>query len=620
MKRLLSLFLALGLSCSLALPAAALEVEDAKDLLRTYYVDELPEGFEEMTDLDEILDAINDPYTGYLSPEEYGQLQSFINGDSVEGIGVSISTVFENGYKILSILPDSPALEAGLDAGDVILAVDGHTLTAEDDPTALIPGKEDTPVTLTIQTTTGRVYDITLKRKFVSVPIVTHEMVGDALLITCDSFGDSTARLVRKALEECEADASLCIMDLRGNPGGTSTAAAGTAGWFLGGTVISYFRDADDTYNFVYTTPKCPDITDKPLIVLTSSYSASGSELFAAAIRDHQAGISIGQRTFGKGVAQHVFDESDYPELFDDDCLKVTVYRFFSPDGATNDTMGVLPTLMISAENAPNAALLLSCPQPKLAEGHLKLDLAGQTFYIDLDEAMRAENLPAFTELLEALPSSAALSRGIGGAWSVMTPEKLAQNLDMTIVPRTFSDAADSPYASEINTLACYQLLDGDENGCFYPQAEITRGEFCEMVASALDLPADEKTALKFSDVQAGDTYAGAIGAMADMGFISGDGYRFRPYDLISYQEMVTILANISAWACIDGYDYADMELGGQAVERFAHFASWAQVPARNLELFDALLTEVAPADLCTREVAAASLCRLMDGCGLLWN
>ena len=97
MKRLLSLFLALSISCSLALPSAALEVDDAKKLLQAYYIDELPEGFEEMTSLDEILAAIGDPYTCYLSAEEYAQLQDAVNGQSVVGIGISVSAVFEDG-------------------------------------------------------------------------------------------------------------------------------------------------------------------------------------------------------------------------------------------------------------------------------------------------------------------------------------------------------------------------------------------------------------------------------------------------------------------------------------------------------------------------------------------
>ena len=114
---------------------------------------------------------------------------------------------------------------------------------------------------------------------------------------------------------------------------------------------------------------------------------------------------------------------------------------------------------------------------------------------------------------------------------------------------------------------------------------------------------------------------AGAVGAMADRGFISGfeDG-SFRPDAAITYQEVVTILNHVAAWATMNGYDYNKMTLAGQAVDTYGHFASWAQLPARNLDLFGALLPDADPVQAVTREEAAASLCRLMEGCGLLWR
>jgi len=621
MKRLLSLVLALGLSFSLALPSSALDIEDAITLLKTYYIDGMPEGYEETTSLDELLTAINDPYTTYMSPEEYSRFVTSIDGGSVVGIGATIQTIFDNGYQILSILPDSPALTAGLKAGDVIVAVDNVPLTADTDPTAFIRGEEGTQVTLTVRREGHtRPQTITITRKNVPIPIVTYEMADDALVITCDSFGQSTTKDIATALTLHQAQASVCIMDLRSNPGGTSTAAAGAAGMFLGSGIMSYFRDADGEYNHVYTTAACPDLTDKPLIVLTSDYSASGSELFSAAIRDRGAGIGLGQRTFGKGVAQYVFNEDNFPGFFDGDCLKITVYRFFSPDGATNDTLGVIPTLLVPPEHTGTIALLLSSPKPELAAGHLQLKLAGHTFYVNQELACQEENQLALTQLFQALPPSAQISLGVGGAWASTTPEQAAEQLGLEFIPRTFSDVDSSPYKTELNTLACYQILSGFEDGSFKPDAYITRAQFCAMAASALDLPTTQTRAF-FSDVDTNAWYAGAVNAMAAKGFISGSGDGcFRPDDAISYQEIVCILNNISGWATMDGYDYNTMELAGQAPVTYGSFSSWAQLSARNLDLFQALLPEVAPTAPATRGQAAATLCRLMEGCGLLWN
>ena len=625
MKRLFSLILALGISLSLSPPAVALELESAKELLETYYVDKLPEGYENMASLEELFSAIEDPYTGYLTAEEYEQLLTSVNGDRVVGVGISIQNTFHDGYQILSVLPDSPAQNAGLKVGDFIVSVDRTPLTSDTDPASLIQGREGTSVSLTIRDPdTGHFYNKTLIRCEVLLPIVTYGMEGSALALYCDSFGESTPELVKAALTEYEQSASACIMDLRNNPGGTSASAAGTAGLFLGGpSVICHFRDAADEYTTIYTNPSCPDLTDKPLIILTNSNSASASELFAAAIRDYNAGIAIGQRTYGKGIAQFVLDQSTHPEIFKDDALKITVYRFFSPYGATNDTIGVIPTLVLSEENTPIAARLLSCHGSPYPENHLKLELAGQTFYINLYEAMEDNNKSAFTELLEALPASAQLRWSTGDPWedcAPITPTELAEEFALSYVPRTFSDIAGTDYEWQIRTLACYQLLSGYGDNTFRPNHSISRAEFCAMVAAALALPTSSASN-HFTDIPEDAWYSSAVNTMASRGFISGyEDQTFRPDATITYEEIVAILANISVWACMDGFDYAQLPQNQFTLETYEDYSDWALPGARILDLFGALLRNIDPSSPGTRGAAAATLCKLLDSADLLWN
>ena len=191
----------------------------------------------------------------------------------------------------------------------------------------------------------------------------------------------------------------------------------------------------------------------------------------------------------------------------------------------------------------------------------------------------------------------------------------------MELTPRSFSDLEGSEFEREIRTLAAYQLLGGYEDGTFRPDSTVTRAEFCAMAATALALPADHSVLDQFSDVSAQSWYADGISAMADMGFISGYGDgTFRPDSTITYQEMVTILSAVAAWANMDIYDLSQQEVSAADWPSYYEYAQWAQAPARNLAALDALVGGLAPADPGTRQVAAGMLYQIMEGIGLLWD
>ena len=619
MKKLLSSLLALTMALSLAvLPASALELEDAKKLLAIHYVDGVAPEVLELDSLDAILEAIGDPYTFYMTPEQYQSFNQSVNGRTVVGIGATVETAYDGGYRVMSVLPDSPALEAGIQPGDILTAVDGVPTSPDVDPRVPVTGEEGTVVTLTVNRN-GQVLEFTLTRRAVNIPIVTYEQVGSAGVIDCISFGATTAQSIQEAIRELDGDTAVWIMDLRANPGGDSGATATSASLFTGGGIMLYFRDGSGRYNYSYTMPGFPDMTDKPVIVLTSEHSASGSELFAGDMRTYQAGIALGQRSFGKGTAQIIFDETNSDVMVGGEAMKITTYRFFSPDGATNHVVGVLPTLLVSPENTSAAALLLTSPKPARAQDHLKLEIAGQTFYIAIKEAVKAENKAAFVELLEALPPSAKLYEGSGvQSWTQLTPAQLAQQRGLTFTSRTFSDTVDCQYAREIDTLAAYHILNGYEDGRFHPDDTLTRAQFVTLVASALDLPAGKVG--QFSDVQEDQWFAAPVSAMTDMGFLSGRGDgTFGPNDTITYQEMVTVLSNVAAWTSMDGYDLNNSDLLPEELVEYYDWAEWARVPARNLDALEALTGELAPTDLVTREIAAATLCRLMESIHLIW-
>lgn len=620
MKKVLSTLAALALTVTLSTPAAsALELEDAKALLSQLYYNGVPEEVLELDSLDEILAALGDPYTYYMDPEQYEAFNQSINGQEVVGIGATVESAFDNGYLILSILPGSPALEAGLQAGDRLIAVDSVPLTADMDPRVLITGAAGTSVTVTV-VRDGQELNFTMVRRAVTIPIVTYSLEDGVAVIDCISFGTTTPETFQKALEELEGQTAVWIVDLRSNPGGDSKSTAGSASFFTGGGIMLYFRDGAGNYNYTYTSPNYPDLTDKPVIVLTSEHSASGSELFSGIIRDYRAGIALGQRTFGKGTAQIVLTHESTDKLADGEALRVTIYRFFSPEGVTNHIVGVLPTLVISPENTETAAFLLGSDKPAMADGYAKLELAGQTFYLDLTKAAAPENQAAFTELLEALPPAAKLYQGSGTlAWTTVTPAQLAESLQLSFTPRTFSDIQLSLYIREIETLAAYGLLTGDANGAFHPKDTLTRGDFCAMTAQALGLYGGNK--LTFSDVPPDSSYAQAISDMASLGFLAGyeDG-TFRPEEPITYEQMITSLAAIAVWSDMDSYNLSETELTTDQRTEYHNYADWAQSAARDLDLLGTLSKDIAPGDTVTREMAAGILCRLMENIGLIWN
>ena len=617
-RRFFAAALSTALAASLTLPVGALSVTDARSLLEKHYVDTLPPAVYEADSLDGLITALGDPYTIYYTQEEYDSFLTSVNGEEVCGIGVGLRAIYEDGYELLSILPNSPASEAGLTAGEKIIAVDGIVLTPDTPPADLVGGQAGTNVTITLRAPDGTVRDVTLTRRLVQVPIVTYEQNGSAGLILCDSFGDSTSATVRRAVSELDQNSAVWVMDLRNNPGGTSAAAAGAAGVFLGQKVMVFFRDSNGSYYQTATTALARDATDKPLIILTARQSASASELFSAAIRDHSGGIAIGERTYGKGVAQKIYDKVTYPDFFTDDALKITTHRFFSPDGATNHLLGVIPTLLMDAEYAQTAALLLSAPQPERTLGSWKLKLCRQTFYFD--NALCLANPDALTALLEALPSSARIYCGIGDDnWLESSPARMAEHFQLSdYTPRTFPDVVGHHYERQINTLRTYDLLHGDEDGLFHPEHTLTRGELAAMLATALNLSPAEGS---FSDVSENDWYADAVHAVAARGFMTGTGDgKFSPEATVTNQELYTAYSVLAAWASMDGYDWSLKDVSAVQWARFYEYPEWAQSHIRNLEQLGLSVDPEHPNTLVTRGDAAGLLCDLLESMHVLWN
>ena len=238
MRKKLAALLALCLTLSLTtLPAwAELSLEDGKELLQTYYVHEIPEDVLNRDTLEEILDGLGDPYTFYMTGEEYKRFQDQVNGETLVGVGLALSmeaSKTEEGILITTVLPKSPAEQAGLVAGDRIMAVNGQTVHQGDDLSGVLRGEAGTEVVLDVLKKVSQSRQtITLVRQEVHVPTASYELVQDAGWMDLLSFGLDTTDIMEEAMDSMQEQAALWVVDLRENLGGLSQAGANASALF----------------------------------------------------------------------------------------------------------------------------------------------------------------------------------------------------------------------------------------------------------------------------------------------------------------------------------------------------------------------------------------------------
>ena len=627
--------LAVPLALSLLLPPAAqaLDLDQARMLLGTYYIDPIPEEILYLPTLEEILGALGDPYTYYFTPEEYRQFTGSMSDQALVGIGVAYRLTAE-GLSLQRVYADTPAEEAGLMAGDVIVAVEGRRPGAGESPELLsswLQGETGTQVALTYLRG-GTEYTLTVQRRAIVLPATVSELWdGHIGYIDCDTFGGETLAHFTQAIDAYGAQADVWVVDLRGNGGGEVNAAIQSTACFTGAGVLAWLRDSGGRYQG-YGAEEAAR-TDSPVILLTASETASASELFAAGVRDTGAGLIIGERTFGKGVGQNVFDQTSYPLLFaEGDAIKITAFRFFSPGGSTTDTIGVIPHLLVAPGHAAAVARLLSSPAPEGDNrGMLRIDF-GRSWYVDLEQALSEDYRAAFRALLEALPSAVRVFQGSGADWNTISPADLAARCGLEAYQRRgFSDTAQSRFAAQIDALAAYGVVQGSGDGFFRPFDTLTRAQLCALLAQALhcDVPSGES---HFSDVAMDAWYGPAVNALAEMSLVNGvGGGLFRPDDLVTHEQFIAIMGRLGR--------RLNMYLDSSArqvpdtlalYEALAPYADWSREGAWLLAmsqtdasgktgtlLWDSLYA-IAPGEATTRDEAAYLTCSLLSYIGVL--
>ena len=561
-------------SCAAALLLAtgtqALSVEEAREILQRSYVDRLPRAAQDASSLDELF-SYTDDYTYYMTGEEYKAFLAGVEGEeSFAGIGAEI-LYGENGIEIVSTLKGGGAEKAGLLAGDVIVAIDGEgCVPGTDEAREKLLGEAGTQVRVTVLRADGSKKDITVTRALVVQTNTTVSAEGGVGYIDCGSFGSQTGTYFQDGVRKNDSAVRAWIVDLRGNGGGLTSAAVTALGTFAGKGELAYFVDRGG--NAIPERYDGADLTDKPVIVLMNGGSASASEIFAGGILGTGSGIVIGERSYGKGVAQIVYDGTNCPYLTDD-AVKLTAYRFYCAGGNTSDRVGVVPTLYIPQGRTTAVAQLLA--GEKRADGaYLHLVLAGLDFYVDAAEAK--EQTGATEALLRALAPDTALYWGENGAEERVTSAQAREKLGAPQASLDFSDVDRSAYAGEINALAAYRIVFGDK-GAFRPEDTMTRAEVCALLAQALDVYARGEG--YFTDVAKDSWYAPSVNAMASLGLISGvGGGRFAPNATMTQEEFITVLGRLVEFLNLDARAYLDEHPLAilQPLAQYKSFSPWA--------------------------------------------
>jgi carboxyl-terminal processing protease len=321
----------------------------AWDIVHQMYVDQpvndvsLMEGA-----INGMMQSLGDPHSTYMNPQEYTDATSQLAG-SYAGIGAYVDT---NGQLLTITKPmdGSPALAAGLQAGDQVIAVDGQDVTGLDPESVRqkVLGPAGSTVTLTIQRPgDSQPFDVQITREVITVPSVTSKMLANNIAyIQITTFGDTTATDFHQQLSDLLAqNPSGLILDLRDNGGGYLDTAIKVASEFIPSGVIVTEKAGDGTLTPHDATPGglAIDASKLPMVVLVNGYSASASEIVAGALQDTGRAKLVGETTYGKGSVQNWIPLAD-----NQGAVRVTIARWLTPKGRTIDKIGLTPDVSVT--------------------------------------------------------------------------------------------------------------------------------------------------------------------------------------------------------------------------------------------------------------------------------
>ena len=291
-----------------------------------------------------------DPHSDYLASEQYRDLNEVSQGH-YGGVGIRLTTR-DGVIRVDAVITDSPADRAGIDPGDMIIAVDG--VSVQDRPLSEsldgIDGEPGGTVTLRVQHPGQAVRDVVLEREFIKLPTLSYRDLdrGWGYFRISQFHQDSASDLAGAlaSIRDDGIDLAGLVLDLRGNPGGVLQPAVAIADGFLDEGRIVTTRGRNPTIRLEFDAEPGQWLPDRPIVVLVDHRSASASEVLAGALQDHGRALIIGERTFGKGSVQSVLP------LRNGGGIKLTTARYYTPSGRSIQAEGIEPDIVVELSDA----------------------------------------------------------------------------------------------------------------------------------------------------------------------------------------------------------------------------------------------------------------------------
>jgi len=288
-----------------------------------------------------------DPHSEYLDKEGLQQLSEDTSGQ-YSGLGIEVLQV-DGGLRIVSPIDDTPAARAGIKPGDSIVKIDGKLVDPQNvnEMFQRLRGKPGSKITLTIMHEgSDKLVDMPLVRELISVSSVkVRELEPGYAYIRISQFQDDTAADLQKKLGELvtrNGPQKGAVLDLRNNPGGLLTAAVAVGDDFLDSGVIVTTRGRLPDANMSFSAHPGDLLDGAPMIVLTNHGTASAAEIVSGALKDNHRALTMGQRSFGKGVVQTVLP------LDADHAVKITTARYYTPNGTSIQAEGIKPDIALA--------------------------------------------------------------------------------------------------------------------------------------------------------------------------------------------------------------------------------------------------------------------------------